>query len=204
MQVPTPTPPLEPTPNGDPQGQTPTPHGQTPNGKTPLDSLPPDVQDYIKSLRAEAEKANEKTKAEALAKKQAQAAAQAEIDRQLEEQGKHKELAEQYATRVRELEPVANRFDALSELLTEQIKATIKAWPDEVKSLVPGKETPIELRLEQVGKLQALADRLSQQATGQQPGNRPNPRPAHNMTPDEASQKALDELRSRSPGKYQL
>ncbi len=185
-------------PNGDdPQAQaansTPQAGSEHPNASTAND----DLMRQIRELRIE--NANYRTKT-----KEREQAAKDELDRQLAEQGKYKELADTHAQRVKELEPLEAQLSELSELINERIKADIKNWPDEVKSLVPGKDVSIKSRYEQVGKLQALADRLSQQAQGQQPGNRPNPKPAQNMTPDEVSQKALEELRSRSPGKYQL
>jgi len=180
----------------DPQAQAANTTPQAGNANTSTTSND-DLLRQIKELRTE--NANHRAKA-----KEREQAAKDELDRQLAEQGKYKELADTHAQRVRELEPLETQLSELSDLINERIKADIKNWPDEVKSLVPGKDVPIRVRYEQVGKLQALADRLSSQATGQQPGNRPNPRPSQNMTPDEASQKALDELRSRSPGKYSL
>ena len=180
----------------DPQAQAANTTPQAGNANTSTTSND-DLLRQIKELRTE--NANHRAKA-----KEREQAAKDELDRQLAEQGKYKELADTHAQRVRELEPLETQLTELSDLINERIKADIKNWPDEVKALVPGKDVPIKSRYEQVGKLQALADRLSSQATGQQPGNRPNPRPAQNMTPDEASQKALDELRSRSPGKYSL
>lgn len=176
----------------DPQVQATT---STPQAGTEHSTPNEELLRQIKELRTE--NANHRAKA-----KEREQAAKDELDRQMQEQGKYKELADAHAERVRELEPIANRYEQLSDILTEHIKTTIKNWPDEVKSLLPGKDTPIELRYAQVEKLQALADRLTLQAQGQLPGNRPNPRPAQNMTPEETSQKALNEL--RSTGKYNM
>jgi hypothetical protein len=164
------------TPNGtDPQGQTPnntTPSGQTPNGqRTSIDTLPVDIQDYIKSLRADAKKYRDASEAEAKAKADAEAA-------RLKEQGQFKELADKHEAKVRELEPVATSYTKLAEQINAQIEAEIKDWPAEVKNLVPGADMPAEQRLEQMTKLRPLLEKLQTQAKTQLPGNRPNPQVA--------------------------
>src|SRR5260221_4187871 len=98
------------TPNGtDPQGQTPTtpPQGQTPSGtqKTAIDSLPPDIQDYIKSLRADTKRYRDASETEAKAKQEAEQA-------RLAEQGQFKELAAKHEVRVNQLEPIETSYKA--------------------------------------------------------------------------------------------
>src|SRR5260221_95399 len=163
------------TPNGtDPQGQTPTttPQGQTPNGtqKTSLDSLPLDIQDYIKDLRKQSADSRKQLDTEAKAKQEAEQA-------RLAEQGQFKELAAKHEARVKELEPISTSYKALSERVNSQIDEQIKQWPAEVKSLVPSSETPVEQRLEQLEKLRPLVDKLQLQAQGTQRGNAPTPKP---------------------------
>ena len=183
--------------SGDPPGQTPTTPPPTP-GQTPppsqsqttssgqsqqqtaITSLPPDIQDYIKRLRDEAEEANKLRKAEAKAKAEAEAA-------RLKEQGEFKALAEKHETRVKELEPIAESYTRLASTMNAQIEAEIKDWPPEVKNLVPLQETvlssgerrvtPVEERLEHITRLRPLLEKLQVQARGTSPGNSPNPRP---------------------------
>jgi uncharacterized protein with von Willebrand factor type A (vWA) domain len=185
------------TPNSEtPNGQTPNPQMQTPSGsqQTPISSLPQDVQDYIKRLRDEAEDANKQKKAEARAKQQAEEA-------RLQEQGQYKELAAQHAARVQELEPIVERFTALSTLVAEQITAETKDWPAELKTFDPGLAAPVEQRLEWVKKSRPLIEKLQSQARTTSPGNSPSPRP---VSQQQQGAQDVDELRSRyrASGKY--
>ncbi len=163
------------TPNGtDPQGQTPTtpPSGQTPNGnqRTSLETLPSDIQDYIKSLRADAKKYRDASESETRAKQAAEEA-------RLAEQGQFKELAAKHEAKVKELEPISQRYSVLATQINATIEAETKDWPAEVKSLIPGIETPVESRLEQMARLRPLLAKLQEQAKGTQRGNSPNPSP---------------------------
>jgi hypothetical protein len=194
------------TPPGSTSGQTPTvPLGQTPNGqpqqKTTLDNLPPDIQDYIKDLRKEAEASRKELDAKAKAD-------QAAEQQRLREQGEFKQLAEQSAARVKELEPIQERYTALSGLLADQIKAQVKDWPKEVKDLLPGDDTPIEVRYQQVQKLQTLATQLASQAQTQQraslPGNKPGPQQIQNNEQTREQQVNDFRLRRKQSGMYGL
>jgi DNA repair exonuclease SbcCD ATPase subunit len=189
-------PPEQTLPGSTPSGQTPTPQGQTPPAvqqKTSIDSLPSDIQDYIKRLRDEAEEANKLRKAEAKAKQQAEEA-------RLKEQGEFKQLAEKHEARVKELEPISTRYTTLAELVSSQIEAQVKDWPAEVKTFDPGKDAPIEDRLAWINKSQPLIEKLQQQARAMTPGNAPGPRPAGGNS----EQQAIEELRQRyrASGKY--
>lgn len=179
---------------GSPQGQTPNPQGLTPNGsqKTPIAALPPDIQDYIKTLREEAKALNKEKEAEAQAKRQAEEA-------RLKEQGEYKTLAEKHEARVRELEPLAQSYTQLATLVSGQIEAQIKDWPEEVRAFDPGKDAPIEQRLAWIEKSRALVAKLQGQA--RPAGNGPNPRPAGGAQHQQAN---VEELRQRyrSTGKY--
>src|SRR6266702_3268061 len=197
-------------PSGDPPGQTPTTPpptpGQTPppsqsqttpasgqsQQQTPITSLPPDIQDYIKRLRDEAEEANKAKRAEAKAKAEAEAA-------RLKKQGEFEELAKQHEKRIQELEPIAESYTRLASTINTQIEAEIKDWPPEVKSLVPGSDVPVESRLEHMNRLRPLLEKLQVQARGTQPGNSPNPRPS-GQTPDNVRDEY--EKRLRVTGKY--
>ncbi len=168
-------------PAGDPPGQTPpTPPRQTPSGRTPLDELPQDIQDLVRGLRREAKESREALDAKL---KTEETATQA----RLKEQGEFKQLAEKHESRVKELEPIATRYSALSELVSEQIKAETKDWPASVRALDPGKDAPIEERLAWKTRASAIVSELGAQARSQLPGNRPNPAPA-------TGQKSRDEM----------
>lgn len=131
---------------------------------------------------------------EAAQKKQEQAAAKA-LEARLKEQGEFKALAEQHEARVKELEPTVERFNSLTTLVSEQIEAQIKDWPAEAKIFDPGKDAPIEQRLDWMNKAKALVDKL--QATPQtKPGNGPNPKPAGEPTSDQLVQQKMEQLRA--------
>lgn len=170
----------------DPNGQTPTSQSQTASGtqKTPLDSLPADVQEYIRSLRVEAEEANKAKRAAAKAKQEAEEA-------RLKEQGEFKTLAEKHEARVKELEPVSERYSALSGQVNSQIDAEIKQWPEEIRALDPGPGAPIEGRLEWIAKARPLVEKISGAAMQRAmlPGSRPNPQP---MNSAQARQAAIE------------
>jgi hypothetical protein len=132
--------------------------------------LPPDIQEYIKSLRADAKKYRDASEAETRAKQAAEEA-------RLAEQGQFKELAAKHEARVKELEPLHGRLQSLSEQFTAQIEAEVKDWPNELKAFDPGVNAPIEQRMEWLQKSRPLLDKLQQQARGTQRGNSPNPTP---------------------------
>jgi vacuolar-type H+-ATPase subunit I/STV1 len=187
-----------------PNGQTPesvTSTGQTANStdqpgsgtqKTPIESLPSDAQDFIKRLIDENKSYRKRAQDQ-------ERAAQTAQEQRLKEQGEFKQLAEKHEARVKELEPVASRYDALATLVTEQIDAEIKDWPATVKALDPGADAGIEVRLAWRNKARAIVTDLQQQARSTQPGNAPSPRPASLN-----GSKDVDELRTRyrESGKY--
>lgn len=183
-------------------GQTPPPATTTPSGstgqqqgqqsyqgqqQTSIDSLPPDIQDYIKRLRHENEEANKKAKAEAQAKAQAE-------EQSKKEQGEWKSLAEQYEAKVKDLEPVASRYQELSTQLSSQIDKEIKDWPQSVRNTDPGKDVPIEQRIAWRNNAQAIIADLQGQARAQTPGNPPNPR---SVGQGQQQQAGVEELRQR-------
>lgn len=188
-------PPGQTPPGSDPQGQTPPPTlGQTPPAppqqqqKTPLDTLPSDVQDYIKLLRKEAKETREALEAEARRKTEAE-------QQRLKEQGEFKQLAEKHENRVKELEPIATRYTSLAQLVSGQIEDQVKDWPAEIKVFDPGTDAPIEERLEWVKKSRPLVEKMIQQNQAGQPGNAPNPRPAAGQAG--TAQQNIDALRQR-------
>lgn len=188
--------------NSNPPGQMPTtPHGQMPTGpaKTPIAELPENAQDYVRSLRGE----NKGLRTENAALREqinqiAQAQKQAEQDK-LAEQGQFRQLAEQHAARVKELEPIAARYNTLASQIRAQIQVETKDWPPELKALVPGEGLAAEEQLEAIEKLRPVLKKLQEQARGSVPGNRPDPKPLA-MTPEQTRQEQLEKL--RATGKY--
>jgi chromosome segregation ATPase len=177
---------------GDPPGQTPSPQSQTQSGqqnqqqRTSLDTLPLDAQDYIRSLRQEAKTYREQLEARQRREEEAR-------QEQLKKQGEFQKLAEKHEQRVKELEPVSQRYTALADLLKGQIDTQVKDWPAEVKAFDPGADSPIEQRLAWVEKSRPLVEKLTATARGNAPGNSPNPPPANQGT----SEQDVSELRRR-------
>jgi DNA repair exonuclease SbcCD ATPase subunit len=193
--------------NVDPNG-TPPVHGTNPQLQGNKDTSIEDLQRQLAELQAKnAEFLADNQKYREERRLQNEAAKAAEQQR-LKEQGEFKQLAEQSAARVKELEPIQERYEQLSGLLKDQIKAQIKDWPKEVKDLLPGDDTPIEVRYQQAQKLQALADKVADQAQTQQraslPGNRPGPQPNQNSELSRDQQKQEFRLRRARSGQYGL
>jgi chromosome segregation ATPase len=187
---------------------TPPVHGTNPQLQGNRDTSLEDLQRQLAELQAKnAEFLADNQKYREERRLQNEAAKAAEQQR-LKEQGEFKQLAEQSAARVKELEPVQERYTALSGLLADQIKAQIKDWPKEVKDLLPGDDTPIEVRYSQVQKLQTLATQLASQAQTQQraslPGNKPGPQPNTNNEQTREQQVNDFRLRRKQSGMYGL
>jgi len=189
---------------GDPQGQTPqttpgqtptttTPPGQTPASvKTSLSELPQDIQDLVRGLRREAKESREALEAKLKTEQDAE-------QQRLKQQGQFEELAKQHESRVKELEPIATRYSALAELVSEQIKTETSSWPASVKALDPGKDAPIEERLAWKNRAAAIVAELQTTARATLPGNRPNPTPQGQPSREEliaANRKELQKSRT--------
>lgn len=193
--------------NVDPTG-TPPVHGTNPQLQGNRDTSNDDVARQLAEAQAKLNEVladNQKYRKE----RQEQAtAAQAAEQQRLKEQGEFKQLAEQASARVKELEPVQERYTALSTLLSGQIKAQTKDWPKEVKDLLPGDDVAIEVRYEQVQKLQTLATQLASQSQQQQraslPGNKPGPQPQTNNEQTRDQQVNDFRLRRKQSGMYGL
>jgi hypothetical protein len=182
-----------------PQTQVVNSDGQAPN-ETHNSNLSRE-EALIELAKARAQSADNRIKLKKFeddAKKQ-EATAKAALEAQLKEQGEFKKLAEQHEARVKELEPIAQNYAQLSQLVSSQIDTRIKDWPAEVKALVPDASTPVEQRIEQVEKLQSLVEKLQTQARAQLPGNAPNPRPSQ-TSHDNTEQTYLNKL--SGTGKY--
>lgn len=134
------------------------------------------------------------------AQKQQEAAAAEATQRQLEEQGKFKEIAEQHEARVRQLEPIEQRYNTLAGQVRAQIQAETKDWPAEVKAFYPGDDAPLEQVNDWYQRSKPLMEKLQQQARTQSPGNAPGPKPAGEMTPEQM-QRSVEE-RLRRSGRY--
>ncbi len=123
----------------------------------------------------------------------------ANLESQLKEQGKYKELAEQHAERVKALEPINERYTTLSQLVSAQIETQIKDWPSEVKAFDPGADSSVEQRLAWLEKSKPLIEKLQLQARSTSPGNTPGPRPVGSSSDDV---RGGFENRLRASGKY--
>lgn len=203
MNIPPGTNPSNVDPNGTPPG-----HGPNPQLQGNRDTSNEDLQRQLAEMQAKNAEFladNQKYREE---RRLANEAARAAEQQRLKEQGEFKQLAEQSATRVKELEPIQERYEQLSGLLKDQIKAQTKDWPKEVKDLLPGDDTPIEVRYSQAQKLQALADKVADQSQTQQraslPGNRPGPQPNQNSEQTHEQQKDDFRLRRKRTGMYGL
>lgn len=187
-------------PNVGPSGQEPTSKGQEPNESPKQQLSREDYESIITDLRTkDAEKRIKLKEFEDTQKKQEQAAAKA-LEERLKQQGEFQKLAEQHEARVKELEPTVERFNSLTSLVSEQIEAQIKDWPAEAKIFDPGKDAPIESRLDWMNKAKALVDKLNANTAPQsRPGNGPNPKPA-SPTPEGLQQRLENQL--RASGKY--
>jgi len=168
--------------NQNPPGQAPNSPGQAPNEPQTTPTTE-ELQRQIAELRRENASHRKKNKeAEDAAEQQRLAA--------LAEQGEFKKLAEKHEARVKELEPISQSYTKLAEQISAQIEAEIKDWPQEVKTLVPGADVPVEQRLEQMTRLRPLLEKLQVQARTQQPGNRPNPQVATPQAQKQAQMEA--------------
>jgi predicted nuclease with TOPRIM domain len=143
--------------------------------KTDIATLPADIQDYIKRLRTENEEANKKAKREADEKSKAE-------EKRLAEQGEFKALAEKHETRVKELEPVQERYSKLAELTSQRIQSEIKDWPAEAKALLPAGENidPLAL-MDAVDKVRPIVEKLKPQNQQARQGSTQSPPPAGNQ-----------------------
>jgi len=167
---------------------------------------PPSLEELQKQLAdaqqklAKFEQNNFELREKERQRKSQEAADKAALEQKLKEQGEWKSLAEQHEARVRELEPVQERYGALASVITEQITAQTKDWPKEVKDLLVGEEAPVDVRYAQVQKLQLLVDKMAEQQRGMQPGNSPGPRPAPALTEEQQRKAAYD--KQRQTGHY--
>lgn len=134
----------------------------------------PSIEELQRKL-VELERDNKKYRTE---RKQQEEAAALATQKQLEEQGQFKALAEQHAARVQQLEPIQQDYTELSVLISQQIDDETKDWPKSVKAMDPGKDAPIRQRLAWRNSAHAVVVEMQQTQRGSQPGNSPGPKPA--------------------------
>lgn len=66
--------------------------------------------------------------------------------KQLEEQGNHKALADQYAAEVARLKPIEERATALEAIIRESNESRIKNVPEQMRGLIPSDYPPEKLQ----------------------------------------------------------
>lgn len=110
---------------------------QDSSSRTDLNTLPEDVQEYIRELRREARKAND-AKKEAAREKEA-----AERDRLAKAQ-EWEALAKQYEQDLNATKPRAERVDAMEQLLLDMAQKRIDRLPKQYRSLVPEYDDPVK------------------------------------------------------------
>ena len=147
---------------------------QTTQEPNKLENLPKWAQDLISGVKTELD--GYKTKEQQIAAEKEQA----DKDR-LTAEGKHKELADKYEGRVKELEPLVGTVERLTGHVNAGIEAEIKGWPEELKAFDPGKDN-LDARMVWVEKARALAAKLTTAQSGKtgqmKPGNAGGPPPA--------------------------
>ena len=108
---------------GEPQAAEP----QKPESNEPM--LPKSRFDEVNEKRIAAEAELAKLKQER----------QAEIDKQLEEQGKWKDIADKRAQKLLDAENKAKEVDSLQATLKKMLEKELESLPDESKKLIPTK-----------------------------------------------------------------
>ena len=158
------------TTNENPNQPAANPSTETKNPNPPTEHMIPkhrfdEVNEKLQKLQADADKA-------------AKEAAKAEEER-LAKEKQWEDLAEQRKTRIAELEPahaaLSERTTKLEAMISAQLEAEIKEWPDEVKALDPGKDADLLVRLDWLNRSRALAEKLSGQPPIPGNGRRPAP-----------------------------
>ncbi len=135
-----------------------------------LASLPEWAQQAIKELRRE--QAQRRTQA-----KEAETAARQAEEKRLAESQQWQALAEQRATEISGLKPVAERYEALSSEITAALEAEIKTWPAEVTALRPPDADAVAL-MTWAKTARPLAAKLANAGKPAAPGQGQPPPPA--------------------------
>lgn len=144
-----------------------------------VDDLPKWAQQTIAELRKE--NANHRE-----AKQQAAAEAARAEEKRLEAERRFEELAAQRQQRIAELEPIADRYNALAARLTADLEAEIAKLPAEIQAMRPD-AADLDSLIDWTEKARGLSAKM-QAATANGAG--PLPRPANQAAKPAASQAA--------------
>lgn len=120
-----------------PTGQAPAANEPKTTTTTQADQAPASVDalpDWAKSLIAELRNENA---AHRKAKQKADDEAKAAEEQRLAAEKQFEQLANQRAARVAELEPIAERYNALAAKLTADLESQIEKLPAEIKQMKP-------------------------------------------------------------------
>lgn len=168
---------------------TPTPTTPAPAAERVerVDQLPDWAQREIAELRKE--NANHRE-----AKQKAADAATKAEEQRLEAERKFEELAQQRQARIAELEPIADRYNALAAKLTAEMEAEIAKLPDEIKNMRPAGADLDDL-IDWTERAKTLAAKMT---AAQAAGAGPMPRPANGTTRPASNQAAqIGAMRAR-------
>lgn len=183
------------------QPQEGTPTGQAPAANTQpaeqqqaqpqeggaVEALPDWAQREIAELRREAHTHRK-------AKAAAEAAAKAAEDNRLAEEKRFQELAEKRASRIAELEPIAEKYQRLTDRMIADMEAEIAKFPAEVKAMRPN-GADLDSLIDWTEKARKLAAAITAQQT---PGAGPLPKPANaTARPAQTQAAAIAAMRSR-------
>src|SRR5262245_38173749 len=129
----------------DPQA-TPPQNGQTPDSPSAspaadktqtvsktIETLPKEVQDYIRSLR-------EENKSYRLAREKTEADAKTQQEADLAQKQEWQKLADQRKDEIQLLKPKAELADKLTEIFADQMNEEIKDWPEVIKNMATSKD----------------------------------------------------------------
>jgi len=129
------------------------------NGDDPLAGLSPEAQAIFKETQAgllsALQKERDANKAAAERLSAIEKENQSRLETQLKEQGKYKELAEERANKIAELQPTADKLEAAQATLKLVLAAQIEQIPEDKRSLVPNKLST-EDQLEWISQNRAL------------------------------------------------
>lgn len=115
--------------------------GQSPNGKY----TPATIEDAAKIIEALTKRLGERDSDLEKYKRDLSTYTAAQR-KQLEEQGNHKALADQYAAEVARLKPIEERAAALEAIIRESNESRIKNVPEQMRGLIPSDYPPEKLQ----------------------------------------------------------
>lgn len=148
-----------------------------------VSDLPAWAQDLVKDLRRESA-ARRKRETEL------EAAQKASDEEKLAGERKWQELADKRKAELDALTPRVALADKLAQMMTGQLEAEIKAWPEEVRALDPGADDLVS-RMAWAEKARGLAAKLVETAKSPKPGNAPGPKPAGQPPAQQAQRQPL-------------